>query len=244
MVDRVSVTRKKAHGTKIQLFAHAHKHYKPSMAPISRAWYEREQGRGPFRMSLFEKFTYRRKETMVVNGNAEEENTQDSGDHRSGTIHQVIPNKAHLTAVTSIPETPGSLLPVPPSQKRKQKRRRARISSSSEEDETETVPPVSSLPPQGRGSCSLFSELPISKRRKKEANGSQAEAAKPEECESGFQQRRKWTSGLHSNPKRLFSSSGDDEDNGPLPSSSPSYCRGGKSTAATRGKIGKGKIWT
>lgn len=190
-------------------------------------------------MSLFEKFSYRQKEKMLVDGRAEKTISR-------VPLHQVTPNKAHhpLSAeVTSIPETPDSLLPVHPSQKRKQKRRRARISSSSDEAETETVPPVSSVSQQLKGSCSLFSELPVSKRRKKEAKDSQAEAAKPEECEPGFLQGRKWTSGFHSNPKRLFGSSGGGEGNVHLPSSSS--CSEGETAPAVSGiKKRKGKTCT
>ena len=200
-------------------------------------------------MSLLEKFSYRRREVMVVNGSAKVDNTQ-SVDHEA--INGRTPNKAHPSEVTSVPETPDSLLPTPPSHnigqkiQQKRQRRRARISSSSEEEEVQTAGGPNKSHPPGKGS--LFAELPVSKRRKKESNGFPAEASKPEECELGLQLKRKQASALHGNPKkRLFHSSRDSEDNGLLSSPSPSSCcshgdsKSQLLTAASRGKLKKGK---
>ena len=123
-------------------------------------------------MSLFEKYAYRRREKVAIrNSNG----AQDGLTHWNGSM---IPNRAHPPAVTRVSETPESLLPKTPLEgeasprsrkgrcKGRQKRR-ARILSSSEEEEEvgpDTPPAASTLTPVKIHS--LFSELPLSKRRK------------------------------------------------------------------------------
>ncbi len=115
-------------------------------------------------MSLFERFAYRKKASMTVNGISEKENELKSF---------VSPNKAHQSAVTRVSETPDSLLSLSAGKEQRipqqqQRRRRARILSSSE-DETDTVPcPQGDLPAATpKKASTLFSEFPQSKRRKK-----------------------------------------------------------------------------
>ena len=145
--------------------------------------------------------------------------------------------------VTSVPETPESLLPTPPGRqdnqqaKKKRQRRKARILSSSDEDEGQPI--CSTSPPcLGNTTSSLFSKFPMSKRRKRETNEDQGVTSKPEDCKSGLQE----TNPLHGNPRRLFQSSGADKESGQL--SCSNHHGNEMKAAASHGKLErrKGKI--
>lgn len=159
--------------------------------------------------SLFEQFSYRRKEN--VGSNASEKENKPRFD-----VKTITPNKAHPPAVTRVLETPDSLLPSPTSEsgevlhgsrrRRQQRRRRnARIVSSSEDD---TPAQHVENPVKTSG---LFSELPQSKRRKKSMTENQERVAKPS-SETEQSQVSLWTLNLDlqnggcvaHHPRRLF----------------------------------------
>lgn len=91
----------------------------------------------------------------------------DNGRRSPAAVPVYTPIKAHhVEELGTVPETPNSLLPTPPSLKKPRhkeyQRRRARILSSSEEEEADGDTHAAAS-----GRSHLFSGLPVSKRRKK-----------------------------------------------------------------------------
>lgn len=96
---------------------------------------------------------------MVINRATEKEGTKEGTDEEK---QHSTPNK--VDQLNTIPETPDTLLSSPKPHKPRQ-RRRAVLSSS--EDEVEILSPIENTP---RKSSGLFSDLPFSKRFKKDVN--------------------------------------------------------------------------
>ena len=153
--------------------------------------------------SLLDKFAYRKKENLSLNVSNE------GGEHRTGG-QGCTPNKAHLSAVVRILETPESLLPSPTSgseerlskegeRLHQRRRRRARIVSSSED---ETVEPALSAPlTPVKTTGTLFSKLPHLKRRKCTEETQELEVTVPQSS------RTLTLDPPNNHPRRLFETS-------------------------------------
>lgn len=132
-------------------------------------------------MSLLGRFAYRRKKgALVFHGTSEQ---KEIVERVPDTARHTTPNKAQGgNEVTRIPETPGALLPTPPGHwvgretRQPAQRRRARILNSSE-DEAEAPPSLASVTTP-RKKAGLFSDLPLSKRLKRDSTSAHCSAEK------------------------------------------------------------------